>query len=92
MIILSDEIVGHMREKVVLPGPDEIEVIDRTKPEVPPEWYQHYADTITGVAPMASFGEGYRFHITGLTHDVSGFPTERNDEISTASYQVQEQR
>ena len=80
-IILSDEIVGHMREKVVLPEPGEIEVIDRTKPEVPPEWYQHYADTITGVAPMANFGEGYRFHITGLTHDVSGFPTERNDEI-----------
>lgn len=81
-IILSDEIVGHMREKVVLPSADEIEVIDRTKPEVPPEWYQHYADTITGVAPMANFGEGYRFHVTGLTHDVSGFPTERTDETA----------
>lgn len=82
VIILSDEIVGHMREKVILPGPDEIEVIDRMPPEVPPEWYQHYADSITGVSPMANFGEGYRFHITGLTHDVSGFPTERNDETT----------
>ncbi len=80
VIILSDEIVGHMREKVILPGPDEIEVIDRTPPEAPPEWYQHYANSITGVSPMANFGEGYRFHITGLTHDVSGFPTERIDE------------
>jgi len=82
VIILADEIVGHMREKVVLPAFDEIEIVDRLKPEVPPEWYQHYADTITGVAPMANFGEGYRFHITGLTHDVSGFPTERADETA----------
>jgi len=82
VIILSDEVVGHMREKVVLPDPSEVEVIDRAKPTVPPEWYQHYEDTITGVSPMASFGEGYRFHVTGLTHDVSGFPTERSDEVS----------
>lgn len=80
-IILSDEIVGHMREKVTLPDASEIEIINRTKPEVPPEWYNHYENTITGVSPMANFGEGYRFHVTGLTHDVSGFPTERNDEI-----------
>jgi 2-oxoglutarate ferredoxin oxidoreductase subunit alpha len=82
VIILSDEIVGHMREKVVLPDASEIEVVDRTKPTVPPEWYQHYEDTITGVSPMANFGEGYRFHVTGLTHDVSGFPTERSDEVT----------
>lgn len=80
VMILSDEIVGHLREKVILPEQGDIEVFDRTKPEVPPEWYNHYADTITGVSPMANFGEGYRFHITGLTHDVSGFPTERVDE------------
>lgn len=82
VIILSDEVIGHMREKVILPDQDEIEVVSRAKPTVPPEWYQHYEDTITGVSPMANFGEGYRFHVTGLTHDVRGFPTERNDEIS----------
>lgn len=82
VILLSDEIVGHMREKVVLPDPSEIEVVDRAKPTVPPEWYQHYEDTITGVSPMANFGEGYRFHVTGLAHDVSGFPTERSDEVA----------
>ncbi len=82
VIILSDEVLGHMREKVVLPEPGEIEIVDRLKPTVPPEWYHHYEDSTTGLSPMASFGEGYRFHVTGLTHDISGFPTERPDEIT----------
>lgn len=81
VIILSDEIVGHMREKVILPDPSEVLVVDRLKPSVPPEWYHHYEDSITGLSPMANFGEGYRFHVTGLTHDISGFPTERSDEV-----------
>jgi len=79
-ILLSDEIIGHMREKVSLPQPAEYEVIARQSPTVPPDWYQHYPDSSTGISPMASFGEGYRFHVTGLTHDASGFPTERADE------------
>ncbi len=82
VIILSDEVIGHMREKVALPEPEELEIIDRARPSVPPEWYRHYENTITGLAPMASFGEGYRFHVTGLTHDESGFPTERSDEVN----------
>jgi len=48
---------------------------------VPPEWYIPYEDTPFGVPPMAPFGEGYRYHVTGLTHDVRGFPTLREDEI-----------
>ncbi|MDO8589163.1 MAG: 2-oxoacid:acceptor oxidoreductase subunit alpha [Armatimonadota bacterium] len=82
VILLSDEIVGHMREKVVLPDPSQLEVINRAKPTVPPEWYEHYQDSVTGMSPMANFGEGYRFHVTGLTHDVYGFPTERREEIA----------
>jgi 2-oxoglutarate ferredoxin oxidoreductase subunit alpha len=81
VILLSDEVVGHMNEKVVLPGRGEIEVIDRLQPTVPPEWYHHYEHTTTGIAPMASFGEGYRYHVTGLTHDASGFPTARPEEV-----------
>jgi len=80
VIILSDEVIGHMREKVVLPPPEELEIVDRAKPDVPPEWYRHYQETPTGVSPMANFGEGYRFHVTGLTHDRLGFPTSRTDE------------
>jgi 2-oxoglutarate ferredoxin oxidoreductase subunit alpha len=49
--------------------------------EVPPEWYEVYGESPTDVPPLASFGEGYRFHITGLHHDVHGFPTERLDEV-----------
>lgn len=81
VILLLDEVVAHMREKIVLPAPGEIEVIDRVKPSVPPEWYLPYEDTSSGVPPMGIFGEGYRYHVTGLTHDIRGFPTLRQDEI-----------
>ena len=81
VIILSDEVVAHTREKIQLPHPEEIEVFDRIKPSMPPEWYIPYEDTPRGVPPMAAFGDGYRYHVTGLIHDVRGFPTERPDEI-----------
>lgn len=81
VILLMDEVVGHMRENVLLPEAGSLEVIDRVKPNVPPEWYIPYEDTPFGVPPMAAFGEGYRYHVTGLTHDVRGFPTLREDEI-----------
>ena len=81
VILLMDEVVAHMREKVVLPDPARLEVIDRVKPSVPPEWYLPYEDTSFGVPPMGIFGEGYRYHVTGLIHDIRGFPTLRQDEI-----------
>jgi len=81
VIVLSDEVVAHTREKIVLPAPGEMEVVDRVLPAMPPEWYIPYEDTPRGVPPMAPFGLGYRYHVTGLTHDVRGFPTERPDEI-----------
>jgi 2-oxoglutarate ferredoxin oxidoreductase subunit alpha len=81
VVLLLDEVVAHMREKVVLPDSGEVEVIDRVKPSVPPEWYLPYEDTSFGVPPMGIFGEGYRYHVTGLVHDVRGFPTLRQDEI-----------
>jgi len=48
---------------------------------VPPEWYKPYEDNARGVPAMGIFGDGYRYHVTGLIHDVNGFPTERADEI-----------
>jgi 2-oxoglutarate/2-oxoacid ferredoxin oxidoreductase subunit alpha len=81
VILLMDEVVGHMREKVVFPEPGEYEIVDRVKPSVPPEWYLPYEDTSFGVPPMGIFGEGYRYHVTGLIHDIRGFPTLRQDEI-----------
>ncbi len=81
VIILSDEVVAHTREKIYLPHPGEIEVLDRIRPNTPPEWYIPYEDNPRGVPPMGTFGDGYRYHVTGLIHDVRGFPTQRPDEI-----------
>ncbi|OGQ98152.1 MAG: 2-oxoglutarate synthase subunit alpha, partial [Deltaproteobacteria bacterium RIFOXYD12_FULL_57_12] len=81
VIVLSDETVAHTRENVSLPPAGPIEVVERSKPTVPPEWYIPYADNSRGVPAMAPFGSGYRHHVTGLIHDPRGFPTERPDEI-----------
>lgn len=81
VIILVDEVVAHMREKISLSDDEDVEIFNRVKPTVPPEWYIPYEDTPRGVPAMANFGEGYRYHVTGLTHDVRGFPTSRPDEI-----------
>jgi 2-oxoglutarate ferredoxin oxidoreductase subunit alpha len=81
VIVLTDEVVGHMREKIRLPDPAEIRIINRMKPTVPPEWYQHFEVNPHFVSPMASFGEGYRFNVTGLSHDPFGFPSEKPEEI-----------
>ena len=77
VIVLMDEVVGHMREKITLPDPKEIRIVNRMRPTVPPEWYEHFEINPHFVSPMASFGEGYRYNITGLTHNPEGFPTDR---------------
>jgi 2-oxoglutarate ferredoxin oxidoreductase subunit alpha len=82
VILLADEVVAHTREKVVLPPLEEVDGVDRLRPAVPPEWYIPYEDNPRGVPPMGIFGDGYRYHVTGLIHDVRGFPTERPDEIA----------
>ncbi|MBI5642216.1 MAG: 2-oxoacid:acceptor oxidoreductase subunit alpha [Deltaproteobacteria bacterium] len=74
VVVLYDEIVGHMREPITIPAPGELEVIDRAKPDCKPEDYFPYDDRFE-VAPLAPFGEGYRFHVTGLNHKQDGFPT-----------------
>ncbi len=81
VIILSDEVVAHTREAVELPAPEEVFVVDRIRPSVPPEWYIPYEDNSRGVPPMADMGSGYRHHVTGLVHDPRGFPTQRPDEV-----------
>ncbi len=81
VIVLSDEMVAHTRETITLPSLDEIRVVSRTSPSMPSEWYIPYEGDSRGVPTMAAFGEGYRHHVTGLVHDVRGFPTQRSDEI-----------
>ncbi|RUM36141.1 MAG: 2-oxoacid:acceptor oxidoreductase subunit alpha [Desulfobulbus sp.] len=81
VILLSDEVVAHTRECVELPDAEEIKVVDRITPSVPPEWYKPYEGDARGVPPMAAFGDGYRHHVTGLIHDEMGYPTQRPSEV-----------
>ncbi len=81
VIILSDEVVAHTRETVCLPDASQVEVVNRIRPSVPPEWYKPYEDNSRGVPFMAAMGDGYRHHVTGLVHDEHGFPTQNPKEI-----------
>ena len=83
VILLSDEVVAHTRECVELPDIGEIKVVDRIRPSVPPDWYKPYEGDARGVPPMASFGDGYRHHVTGLIHDEMGFPTQNPHEVES---------
>jgi 2-oxoglutarate ferredoxin oxidoreductase subunit alpha len=75
VILLMDEIVGHMREKIQLPAYDAIKKPERKKPLGVPEDYKAYSGAEPDlVPPMAAFGSGYRWHVTGLIHDEYGFP------------------
>ncbi len=82
VVLLLDEVLGHMREAVTLPDLAKVKIINRIKPTIPPEWYKHYEDNPKYIHPLASYGEGYRFHVTGLAHDAYGFPTNRADETA----------
>jgi 2-oxoglutarate ferredoxin oxidoreductase subunit alpha len=75
VMLMIDEVLGHMSEGMPIPDPSEYEVIDRVKPSVPPEEYLPYDTQFGDVPPMANYFEGYRFHVTGLNHAASGFPT-----------------
>ena len=81
VILLADEMVAHTREKVVLPEPKEIEVIERRRPTVPPDWYLPYKTDGSLIPSLADLGQGYRYHVTGMVHDERGFPTRRTDEV-----------
>jgi len=82
VILLLDEVLGHMREAVQLPDLSSTRIINRIKPTVPPHWYKHYDENQKYLSPLASYGEGYRFHVTGLTHDSHGFPTNKSSEAA----------
>jgi 2-oxoglutarate ferredoxin oxidoreductase subunit alpha len=75
VMVMPDEIVAHMRERIVFPEPGELEVIDRTAPSVGPADYKPYDTSFGDVPPLAAFGSGYKFHVTGLNKGQDGFPT-----------------
>lgn len=75
VMLLTDEIVGHMRERIEIPAPGELEIYDRLGP-VEGEEYSPYGLREGECVPrMADFGTGHRYHVTGLFHDETGFPS-----------------
>jgi 2-oxoglutarate ferredoxin oxidoreductase subunit alpha len=74
VLVMSDEIVGHMTEKVVIPDPENIHLVTRKKPKSKPEKYMMYRADKDLVPAMAIAGEGYKVITTGLTHDEKGYP------------------
>jgi len=74
VMFMMDEVVGHMTEKVVIPPADQIEVVPRNHTRKPVEEFLPYATNGNQVPEMVHAGEGYKFHVTGLTHDERGYP------------------
>ena len=73
VILLMDEVVGHLREKVVLP--DHVDVYPRRQPKkTRAEGYEPFTPDEDLVPNVADFGKGYHIHVTGLIHDDTGFP------------------
>jgi 2-oxoglutarate ferredoxin oxidoreductase subunit alpha len=76
VIMLADEVVGHMVERVIIPEADQIPTWERKKPKTPPgePFYPFQSDDDDLVPPIAHAGDGYRIHYTGLTHNEQGYP------------------
>ncbi|MEM3554102.1 MAG: 2-oxoacid:acceptor oxidoreductase subunit alpha [Candidatus Bathyarchaeia archaeon] len=80
-LVMADEVVAHMWEKVVIPPAEEIRIVNRKKPNTSPDKYMPFMPDDDLVPPMACFGEGFRFHATGLTHDEYGYPRTQSSEV-----------
>jgi 2-oxoglutarate ferredoxin oxidoreductase subunit alpha len=72
VMIMSDEIVGHMREKITIP--EKVEIRPRKMPKEDVKTFLPFKAPPNGTSPMPAFGDGYKMHITGLTHDERGYP------------------
>jgi len=77
VILLFDEVVGHMRERLLIPEPGEIPLVERLKTSVREGVdYHPYLPREDGRLPMSDFGGVHRYNVTGLFHDMWGFPSE----------------
>ena len=78
VLLMMDEIIGHLREGIEIPDPSEIEIINRAT-ESPDPAKPYYVPEGEYVPAMKPFGQGQRYHITGLSHGETGFPTNSNE-------------
>lgn len=89
VILLMDEIIGHLREGMELPDPEELEIIDRPTVRFPePKRLPYHMKKGQTVPAMAPFGCGQRYNITGLIHDETGFPTNSHEEAEKLMYRL----
>ena len=79
VILAPDEVVGHLRENVIVPEPGDLEVIDRKKPAGVPENYKPFAADADGVAPLAAYGSRYVFHVSSSMHGPDGYSNNNPD-------------
>ncbi|MDZ7814769.1 MAG: 2-oxoacid:acceptor oxidoreductase subunit alpha [Planctomycetota bacterium] len=84
VVLLLDEVLAHTRERIEIPPLKNIQknLVERKKPDVPPEEFKPYDSSYGDVPPMAPYGTGYRYHTTGLLHDEQGFPTSKSAEVN----------
>lgn len=82
VVLLSDAVVAGLHEKVQIPDADQLEVVERRAPVGDPGAYRPFDYSSGQAPPLAPFGSGPRFHVTGLVHDERGFPTEDAEVIS----------
>ncbi len=89
VILLFDEVIGHMREKLVVPAPGDLPVVERLHTEVQAGVnYYPYLPREDGRLPMSDFGGVHRSNVTGLYHDIWGFPTENPEQVSKLVYHL----
>ena len=74
VLVMADEVVGHTLERVTIPPAEEIEVVNRKKPTESPETYLPYKTDGSYIPVLPDAGDGYKIHVTGLTHDERGYP------------------
>ncbi len=74
VMVMTDEIIGHLSERVVIPEEKAIKTVSRPRAKGRKDRFKPFQPGPNGVAPMAVAGEGYNIHVTGLTHDEKGYP------------------
>jgi len=85
VILAPDEVVGHLRENVIVPEPGDLEVIDRKRPADAPADYKPFAADADGVAPLAAYGSRYVFHVSSSMHGPEGYS---NNNPANAAWRV----
>ncbi len=82
VILLFDEVIGHMRERLVVPEKGEIPLVERLRTSVKEGVdYHPYLPREDGRLPMSDFGGVHRYNVTGLFHDMWGFPSDNPQDV-----------